>query len=154
MGGGGGDTKSCRPHCVCILPALSQNAACCFPVCPGTASHGSWRPLSPIPPFQEWQQWIRGAETLPVSKISSTSHLHGPARRSPFDLFVIFAQGYKHTHTHCTCRHMTQEDRGGKTDINPGLGIDLQYFYGTNQTVSILSRITKQLVIQYLLPGL
>ncbi len=45
--GGERDTKSLLPHCVCTLPAQSQNASCWFPVCPGTTSRGSWHPFSP-----------------------------------------------------------------------------------------------------------
>lgn len=29
-------------HCVCTLTAVSQNAACWYPVCCGSATHGSW----------------------------------------------------------------------------------------------------------------
>lgn len=49
----------------------------------------SWQlaSLLPVPPFQDWQWWIWGAETLPVSKISSN-------RLSPIDLFTIFKIWY------------------------------------------------------------
>lgn len=45
---------------------------------------------SPRPSLPRMATMDRRAETLPVSKISSTYHFHGSVLSSPFDLFAIF----------------------------------------------------------------
>lgn len=65
-------TESRPQHCDCTLPALSQNATCWYPVCPGDA-HGSWRPISLPLTSNYGDNGFGMAELLPVSSNNSTS---------------------------------------------------------------------------------